>query len=425
MTTSLISLADQARWHTGRLVDSDNTTDTAQIPFQGSDADARGFVRVDTVTMEDGKRCEALRTHPKWVNRGTVKGFFPWMDLPADAVLTVDVGFLEGASRSDGVHFQVWVHYLENGREQWYRVGSLIKSYTGKLSRMRCDLSRFSGQRVALELRCDALDSSAQDWAAWVDPRVVSSQTVGDLPVTVSLDRFYCHNAEEDDWGSDGDEPYLFVVVIAIDGNGIKIESLDNASVRIFTAPHAHGNLNRTGVEQGDNFAIPANTGQFSFNLKAVQPLGNLLPLSLCKTITQVGVAVIAMEEDGTSDDAANKARKTIASSLQTQLDTLLRSKIKAAVAGGSPEVTAAEINGIVAAVQSKVVDSIKKSTVDNLNFVGMVDPDDYAGSNYGLWSYNDLEQAGWRGVPINWEFKDKPSSPGVRYGITGKIRIG
>jgi hypothetical protein len=328
------------------------------------------------------------------------------------------VGFVSGATHTDGVRFQVWAHYMEGGQERWYRVGDFSKPYTGKLTGFRCDLSRFSGQNVAIELRCDAINRSTQDWAAWIDPRVVSSKTVGDVPVTVALERFHCHNADEDTFG---DEPYLFVFVIVIDGYGIRLEALDQATVRLFSAPRTHGNLNKSGVRGGKSFAIPADTGQFSMHVKPVQPLPPVLPLDKAKEIAQVAVAVVAMEEDGTSTSAVKTARKKILSTLQTKLNTLLRDKIKAATSGGSVEVSKADLDAIVAAVQKVAVETIKDETLKGVNIAGIVDPDDYINSQFGVWSYNALEQAGWRGIPIDWHFKKS----GVHYQIIGKLGIG
>lgn len=430
MIISLDQIASQARWVTGRLVGDHSTVETAQIPYQGSDADPRGFVRFSNLKLENGSTNNVLRTHPKWVNRGTIRGYFPWITLPANAVFDSRVGFVHGATHTDGVHFQVWVHYMEDGRERWYRIGSLTKNYSGQLGEMRCDLSRFSGQQVALELRCDAVNRATQAWAAWVYPSIRSDERVGDLPVTVSLDRFTCHNADEDSWYSDGDEPYLFVFVIVLDGYGIPFTStsleqarqqLGQARVRVFSAPRTHGNLNRTRVTAGQNFPIPSDTGRFDFWLKPVQPLPNILSLSQAKTITQVGVAVIAMEEDCTPTSTVNSARGKMVSLLQTKLNAMLQQKLGDALRGTTPKITQNEVNSIVNSVKNEVVGTIKQQTLNSFNVFAMADPDDFVGVNYDLWSYNQLENAGWQGIPINWQFRAK----GVHYGINGTIRIG
>jgi hypothetical protein len=127
------------------------------------------------------------------------------------------------------------------------------------------------------------------------------------------------------------------------------------------------------------------------------------------------------MEEDATPTSTINNARKQIQVQLQSKLDQLLRSKIQAALAGGNTEVTSAEINEIVSAVKNSVTNTIKKETLSSLNVFAMADPDDYVGSNYGLWSYSQIEDAAWKGIPLNWKFQ----ASGVHYGISGKIAIG
>jgi hypothetical protein len=102
----------------------------------GNDGGALGFVRSDNnVVMEDGNPWSSvLRTHPKWVDRGTIKGWLAWKTIPAGAHFQVKVGFLQGALGTDGVTFWVWVHYLTEGFagsiQQWKPVAQLFKKYT-------------------------------------------------------------------------------------------------------------------------------------------------------------------------------------------------------------------------------------------------------------------------------------------------------
>ncbi len=112
----------------------------------------------------------ALRTHPKWVAEGSIKGWHPWVKIPKNAVFEAQVGFVNGAAATDGVTFVVYEHHNENGRETWSRIAELRKGYTGSLQTILGDLSRFAGQEVGIELRVDAGPSSGQDWAVWVNP---------------------------------------------------------------------------------------------------------------------------------------------------------------------------------------------------------------------------------------------------------------
>src|SRR5262245_56923371 len=130
MTIDLLEPATKASWITATLgSDGHSTVGDTAIAFGGNSSDAKGFARRQTVTAEDGKSYDALWTHPKWVAKGTIKGFLPWKTLPAGAVFVAQVGFVKGADASDGVRFSVWAHYQAGG-EQWTRVVDLHKKTT-------------------------------------------------------------------------------------------------------------------------------------------------------------------------------------------------------------------------------------------------------------------------------------------------------
>lgn len=173
-TINLTDLSSKARWESGRLVDANNATNTQNLPWQGSPSDDKGFVRLDEVTLENGQTTTALRTHPKWVSNGTIKGWHPWVELPKQAVFSAEVGFVQGAQNTDGVTFQVWEHHKEGGRTVWNKIAEVDKGYTGRLKQIEADLSHLAGKEVKIELRVDAGDSSAQDWAAWKNVTISS-----------------------------------------------------------------------------------------------------------------------------------------------------------------------------------------------------------------------------------------------------------
>jgi hypothetical protein len=173
-TINLTQLSSEARWESGRLVTDNSATNTHNLPWEGSPTDDRGFVRLDELTLENGQTTTALRTHPKWVPNGTIKGWYPWVELPQNAVFSADVGFLQGARNTDGVTFQVWAHHKEGGRTVWNKVAEVQKDYTGNLVPIQADLSHLAGQEVKIELRVDAGQSSGQDWAAWTNVNISS-----------------------------------------------------------------------------------------------------------------------------------------------------------------------------------------------------------------------------------------------------------
>jgi hypothetical protein len=174
----LAHLAPQAKWSSGELIDADNVKNGSIIPWQGGNNDGRGFARLDTVYMEDGRAYKALRTHPKWADKGTVKGHFPWKNLPANARFEAKIGFLNGARFSDGVTFQVWEHHYDVVAKKtvWNKIVHKYKPYDGKLLAISANLSHLKGQSVGIELRVDAGTSSGQDWAAWIEPRITGDE---------------------------------------------------------------------------------------------------------------------------------------------------------------------------------------------------------------------------------------------------------
>lgn len=207
MNIDLLEPATRATWRTGTLAaDGHSVVGETTIPWNGSDTDSRGFARRQTVTAEDGKAYDALWTHPKWASRGTIKGFLPWQAVPAGAVFVAKCGFKHGAGGTDGVRFQVWVHYQAGG-EKWTRVVDLEKKTTGQLVEVRADLSWLAGQSCQLELRADAGPKANQDWALWIAPRIETREGP-----QASLWRFRPSQlviTDRDQAESDGDDPAL------------------------------------------------------------------------------------------------------------------------------------------------------------------------------------------------------------------------
>jgi hypothetical protein len=177
---NLSDLANKARWISGELIDADNAQKAEALPWQGSAGSPSGFARIDTVYMEDDLAYKALRTHPKWVNRGTIKGFFPKTILPKNARFEAKVGFVKGAKHTDGVVFQVWEHHYDAKlkKEVWNKIIARTKTYDGKLVSISANLAHLEGQEVAIELRVDAGASSGQDWAAWIEPQIKGDEYI-------------------------------------------------------------------------------------------------------------------------------------------------------------------------------------------------------------------------------------------------------
>ena len=227
----LIMLADDARWEGGRLIDDHNMRDQIELTWNGSADDPSGFARhLNNALLENDSRADVLQMHPKWNAQGAIKGWFPWFEIPEGGLFRSHVGFLNGAEGTDGVQFQVWVHYHVGGQTIWSRAANLHKTYDGRMIQLDADLSFLAGRRAGIELRVDAGNSSGKDWAVWQAPRVEEGTGSASLwrlsaeSLTVN-DRNETRRVE-----GRGDEPYLGAVyfrsIFGIPGS-TKVEVLD------------------------------------------------------------------------------------------------------------------------------------------------------------------------------------------------------
>jgi hypothetical protein len=247
----------------------------------------------------------------------------------------------------------------------------------------------------------------ATAWALGSDPNWgVRSEALaqGSMPVSLELSRFICHNADEDSFYSNGDEPYLFVAALYADGTTIRVADISGATVRLQSPSRTHGNLGRTGVDGGDSFAVPPGTGRFLTTIRPIDTGG----LADGRRLARVGVVVIAMEEDATPDSAADAGRRALVEGLQRELNAAVRSLRE-------PDVEA---------LRSRLADKIREAvTEESLRSISgifsLADPDDYIGAAWGMWSYQEIEDAGAAGLPISMGFRKS----GVDYSLSGRVQ--
>lgn len=162
-----VEQAPDARW----------TSASSRLPFPGAANDDRGFARIlQNVQLEDGKTYEkVLQTHPRRLPHGAIIGRCQNLTVPqAGAEFRANIGFLKGAEASDGVYFEVWAEFPEFEGTLVRR--SYHKPYSEYLIHgFQQDLSRFRGLTGSIALTVEAgSESSTQDWAVWVEPKVVS-----------------------------------------------------------------------------------------------------------------------------------------------------------------------------------------------------------------------------------------------------------
>ena len=161
-----ISEAENASWSSG----------AGGLTFPGMASDSRGFAlhRSSLFQLEDGSSGSwVLETHPEWVSNGWIMGRYPIMTVPTGAELRVTVGFLEGATESDGVTFEV---QFEEGQTR-QTILSQMAEYDGELDSVSQSLGSLAGKSGHFILYVTAGQSSGQDWAVWVEAEIVMAAT--------------------------------------------------------------------------------------------------------------------------------------------------------------------------------------------------------------------------------------------------------
>jgi len=176
------------------------------LPFGGPNNDSRGFAMyVAPATMEDGtNQRRVLETHPQWIDAGWISGEYDNITIPSGATLNLKVGFLKGATGSNGVLYSV--RFLENGTSNWYyfpdgtttyNTGH-VKNYDGTIWSYSWRLQDLAGKTGKFFLQVFANGNSGQDWACWQQADITALSVPGGVEahaegsdVTVSWDYTY------------------------------------------------------------------------------------------------------------------------------------------------------------------------------------------------------------------------------------------
>jgi len=160
-----VNKANLAEWKTG--------SPETDIDFGGATNDPDGFACYRTsVKLEDGDTySKVLETHPKWVSSGWIDGFYPELTVPLGAWFVADVGFLNGATGSDGVTFRVW--FWQEGSDIPNVLDDVGAEYDGDLDKLEINLASIVGRTGRIGLQVLAGSSSGQDWAAWASARMI------------------------------------------------------------------------------------------------------------------------------------------------------------------------------------------------------------------------------------------------------------
>lgn len=157
---NFIESADKAVWDSS----------AGRLKFPGSSSDSKGFaLLLSNPVMEDNlKYPKVLETHPEWKSNGWIKGTYPDIVVPERAIISLKMGFLKDATKTDGVSFKIYFDFTGKPVKLFEK----SKTYSQKLDNATIDLSQYKGKKGSFILEVSAGKSSTQDWACWVTAKV-------------------------------------------------------------------------------------------------------------------------------------------------------------------------------------------------------------------------------------------------------------
>jgi len=145
------------------------------LSFPGNINDDEGFACYRTnIKMENGiTYSKVLETHPKWVDDGWIDGTYTiGHTIKPGEHFYARVGFIQNANAGD-VYFTVYLN-LVGGYPTWTKIANVHDTYDGKIKIIDINLEQYSGKKANyLWVEVDANGSAAQDWATWVEAKII------------------------------------------------------------------------------------------------------------------------------------------------------------------------------------------------------------------------------------------------------------
>jgi hypothetical protein len=136
------------------------------LPFPGATSD-KGYANYQyNIKLNDGNTyTRVLQTHPQWVNNGWISGKYSGVYVPPGAKLRIKVGLVQGAAAGN-VEFYI-------GKLGAVATISTVVAYADGVKVVEADLSAYAGQTIDFVVGANANGSSAQDWAAWAEAKII------------------------------------------------------------------------------------------------------------------------------------------------------------------------------------------------------------------------------------------------------------
>lgn len=142
------------------------------IPCPGSEDFDQGFIQgQDSAELEDGNTYiePTILTYPNSGEGGYMVGRFPYLTIEEGDRFQATIGCQFGAEACD---VRYTLRIVQTG-EGFDRLGMWHEVYEGLFQPVDIDLSDYAGQEVGIVLSAIATDDTGENYALWLDPRIV------------------------------------------------------------------------------------------------------------------------------------------------------------------------------------------------------------------------------------------------------------
>ncbi len=172
-----VANAAGAAWTSGSIATTTTTAPatTTHLSFGGSTNDDRGFVcYLNNARMEDGRTYpRVLVTHPKWVYNGYIQGLYPvtYRIRPGD-YFVARIGIAEGRT-AGRVKVNVIYSVGLTQAAMFEREEVVIYNNNIETISYRFPVDTFGKIPSGVILRISTDGESTQDWASWIEAKIV------------------------------------------------------------------------------------------------------------------------------------------------------------------------------------------------------------------------------------------------------------
>ena len=167
------------------------SSENEDIPCPSEEDFEEGFIQnIENPRLEDGRTYSepAILTYPDQREGGYMVGRYPPMTIEEGDHFRATIGCQEGA---EDCYVNYTLRILRSG-EGYDRLGMWLEEYEGLYYPVDVDLSEFAGEEVEIVLSAISADDTGENYALWLDPRIVNDPEGGvDDPTPIDDEEYF------------------------------------------------------------------------------------------------------------------------------------------------------------------------------------------------------------------------------------------